>query len=81
MISVITDPVYLTEPFVRTTNWALDPHQQIAPYPCQYVAEIQREQGYVPHHLPGANNFLSEFASKFGLPVRADARRRRNDVS
>ena len=35
LISVINDPVYLTEPFVRTTNWGLDPHQQIAPYPCQ----------------------------------------------
>ena len=68
LISVITDPVYLTEPFVRTTNWGLDPHQQIAPYPCQYVAEIQREQGYVPHHLPGSNTFLREFAVKEKLP-------------
>src|SRR5713101_2068198 len=40
LISVINDPVYLSEPFVRTTNWALDPHQQIAPYPCQIVGEI-----------------------------------------
>jgi hypothetical protein len=68
LISVIDDPVYLTEPFIRTTNWGLDPHQQIAPYPCQYVVEINREQGYVPHHLPGSNNFLREFATKFGLP-------------
>ena len=68
LISVIQDPIYLTEPFVRTTNWALDPHQIIAPYPCQAVVEIERPQGTVPNHLPGANNFLREFAAKFNLP-------------
>jgi hypothetical protein len=68
LISVINDPVYLTEPFVRTTNWALDPHQQIAPYPCQAVVEIERPQGIVPHHLLGTNTFLSEFAAKENLP-------------
>jgi len=68
LISVINDPVYLTEPFVRTTNWALDPHQQIAPYPCQAVVEVERPQGAVPHHLLGTNTFLSEFAAKESLP-------------
>ena len=68
LISVVQDPVYLTEPFVRTTNWALDPHQIIAPYPCQAVVEIERPQGTVPNHLPGTNNFLREFAAKFNLP-------------
>jgi hypothetical protein len=68
LISVIDDPTYLTEPFVRTTNWAIDPHQQIAPYPCQAVVEIERPQGVVPHHLLGSNNFLREFAAKEGLP-------------
>ena len=68
LISVVQDPIYLTEPFVRTTNWALDPHQLIAPYPCQSVVEIERVQGTVPNHLPGSNKFLSEFAAKFNLP-------------
>ena len=70
-ITVINDPVYLSEPFVRTTNFALDPYQQIAPYPCQAVVEIERPQGTVPHHLPGTNEFLEEFPAKFGLPVEA----------
>ena len=69
LISVINDPVYLTEPFVRTTKWALDPHQLIAPYPCQAVVEIERPQGVVPNHLPGSNTFLGEFAAKFNLPL------------
>jgi hypothetical protein len=68
LISVINDPVYLTEPFVRTTNWALDPHQQIAPYPCDAVVEVERPQGTVPHHLLGSNKFLGEFAAKEHLP-------------
>jgi len=66
-IVIIDDPVYLTEPFIRTTNFVWDPHQQIAPYPCQIVEEIDRPQGVVPHHLPGQNPFLGEFPAKFGV--------------
>ena len=68
LVTVIQDPVYLTEPFVRTTNWRLDPRQIIAPYPCAAVVEIERPQGIVPNHLPGTNNFLREFAAKYNLP-------------
>jgi hypothetical protein len=68
VMTIVNDPVYLTEPFVRTTNWRLDPHQIIAPYPCQAVVEIERVQGTVPNHLPGSNNFLREFAAKYNLP-------------
>jgi hypothetical protein len=70
-IVVIDDPVYLTEPFIRTTNFVLDPHQQIAPYPCQIVEEIDRPQGAVPHHLPGQNPFLLEFPTKNAVPAEA----------
>jgi glyoxylase-like metal-dependent hydrolase (beta-lactamase superfamily II) len=70
-IVVIDDPVYLTEPFIRTTNFVWDPHQQIAPYPCQIVEEIDRPQGAVPHHLPGQNPFLTEFPAKFGVSPEA----------
>ena len=71
LISWINDPVYLEEPFVRTTNWELDPRQNIAPYPCQIVVEVDRPQGTVPHHLPGTNPFLKEFPAKFALPAEA----------
>jgi len=67
-VVIITDPVYLTEPFIRSTDFVLDPDQQIAPYPCEIVVEIQRPRGAVPHHLPGTNPFLNEFADKYGLP-------------
>jgi hypothetical protein len=61
LVSIIHDPVYLTEPFVRSTDFEFDLHQRIDPYPCEAVEEVPRAQGYVPHHLPGANPFLDEF--------------------
>jgi hypothetical protein len=63
--------VYLTEPFIRTTNWVADPRQNIAPYPCESVTEVVRPAGVVPHHLPGTNTFLGEFPAKYGLPAEA----------
>ncbi len=71
LVSIITDPVYLTEPFIRTTNWELSPQQNIDPYPCEVAEEVQRAEGAVPHHLPGANAFLTEFANRYGLPQQA----------
>ena len=71
LVSIINDPVYLTEPFIRTTNWVLAPQQSIDPYPCEVAEEVERPEGSVPHHLPGANKFLTEFPQKFGLPERA----------
>ena len=65
---IISDPVYLTEPFIRTTDWQSDPRQQIAPYPCEAVVEIDRPMGVVPHHLPGTNTFLKEFPERYNLP-------------
>lgn len=71
LVSIITDPAYLTEPFVRTTNWIANPRQVIAPYPCESVVEVDRPKGTVPHFLPGMNPFLEEFAQKFNLPASA----------
>jgi hypothetical protein len=68
LVSIVNDPAYLTEPFIRTTNWVLDPRQQIAPYPCEAVVEVDRPKGSVPAHLPGSNPFLAEFPKKHDLP-------------
>jgi hypothetical protein len=72
-VSEVTDPVTLTEPFVRTQvfhrtsaegqNWL---------YPCESVVEIaNRPRGAVPNFLPGENPFIAEFAAKYGIPVAA----------
>ena len=71
LVSIIYDPVYLTEPFIRTTNWAMNPKQQIDPYPCEVGEELDRPSGKVPSHLPGTNPFLDDFAKENHLPVRA----------
>lgn len=68
---VVHDPVYLTEPFVRTTDYELDLHQRIPPYPCSVVQETDRAKGQVPHYLPGTNPFMTEFAIQKGIPVEA----------
>jgi hypothetical protein len=71
LTGVINDPTWLTESFVRSTNWELDPDQVIAPYPCEAVVEIERPKGQVPHHLPGTNTFLKEFPANTGVPEQA----------
>jgi hypothetical protein len=68
---VVNDPTYLTEPFVRTTDFHLDLQQDIAPYPCEAVVEIDRPLGVVPHHLPGTNQFLTEFSDRSKVPAQA----------
>jgi hypothetical protein len=71
VVTVLTDPVYLTEPFVRSTDYELDLHQQIPPYPCEVVREVERGSGVVPHHLPGTNTFLKEYGERYGVPYEA----------
>jgi hypothetical protein len=69
--TIIYDPVYLTEPFIRTTDYELALGQAVAPYPCSIVQEIDRPAGEIPHFLPGTNPYLTEFATRHGLPVDA----------
>ena len=68
---VVYDPAYLTEPFIRTTDFVYTPQQHIDPYPCEAVDEVDRPEGVVPNHLPGKNPFINEFAAKYGVPPEA----------
>ena len=72
LVSIVHDPVYLTEPFIRSTDFEFDLRQQIDPYPCEAVEEVPRPQGYVPHHLPGTNPFLKEFPTAHKLTADAE---------
>jgi len=71
VMTVVTDPVYLTEPFVRTTDYELTLNQQVPPYPCGVVQEVDRPKDQVPHFLPGDNPYMTEFATRHKLPVEA----------
>jgi hypothetical protein len=69
-VSIITDPVYLTEPFIRTQAFQhITQEGQNWLYPCASVVEIaNRPRGAVPSFLPGENPFAAEFADKYNLP-------------
>jgi hypothetical protein len=72
--TMVTDPVYLTEPMIRTSNWEWAPNQNVGSYPCnpfQIVVEVERPIGTVPSHLPGTNAFLHEFADTHHIPFEA----------
>jgi hypothetical protein len=71
IVTIVNDPVYLTEPFIRTTDYELSLTQQVPPYPCGVVQEIDRGEGEVPHYLPGTNPYTKEFAIRHGLPIEA----------
>lgn len=71
LVTAVEDPVYLTEPLVRTSDWVLDPGLQLSPYSCIPAIEIERPRGTVIHHLPGTNPFLTEFATRHGIPPEA----------
>jgi len=70
-VMIVEDPVYLTEPLVKTNGFQLSPNGTMTPYPCEPVVEVVRPAGYVPHFLPGQNPFINEFATAHGLPVEA----------
>lgn len=78
--TIIEDPVYLSEPFVRTTEYEMNARPvPILGYPftrndgptfyrCFPGEETTAEKGYVPHYLPGENTLLDDFAAKYSLP-------------
>jgi len=71
-VSIVTDPVYLTEPLIKTQDFNLIVQEgQNWLYPCDYVVEVARPQGAVPNYLPGQNPFLTEFAEQVKLPAQA----------
>jgi hypothetical protein len=67
----VNDPVYLTDPLIRTRDFVLDPEQKIDPFPCKAVVEVERSEGYVLHPLPGTNPFLTGFAAEYRLRPEA----------
>jgi hypothetical protein len=73
IVTVVTDPVYLTEPLVKSTDFRLNERPAGGwLWPCEYVDEVAGlKQGYVPHYLPGKSPFQGEFAAKMGIPVEA----------
>jgi hypothetical protein len=71
VVTIIDDPVFLTEKLVRSQSWALDPGQRMGSNWCDYAAELPLGDGVVPHYLPGTNPYLREFSEWYGVPFEA----------
>ena len=64
---IVTDPVWLEEPFIQTTNYELDPYTTLSYYPCTVSEESISTA--VPHFLPGETEQLKDAAD--WIPVEA----------
>jgi cyclase len=68
-VTIATDPVYLTEPYIRSQEFVLmDRGNTNWLYNCEYVMEVPKDKNEVPHYLPGANPWIGEFSAKHALP-------------
>jgi hypothetical protein len=70
---VWTDPVYLSEPLIRSEEFVLQERTGGNwLWPCEYVDEIiDRPHSVVPSYLPGRSPFDGDFAYRYGVPVEA----------
>lgn len=71
VVQAITDPVYLEEPFVISGQFRLDVRQRMQVTPCVVVDESPAPKGVIPHFLPWANPYRTEFVDRYGLPAEA----------
>ena len=65
------DPVYLTEPFVVTRTWQLDPRGNLPQFrPCFAKPVVPRfeDSGIVPHILTGENAAIDFMVKTYNLP-------------
>ena len=68
-VTIATDPVYLTEPYIRSQEFVLmDRGNTNWLYNCEYAAELARDKNLVPHYLPGKNPWAGEFEKKHAMP-------------
>ena len=71
-IFILTDPVYLTEPLIKSEEFARA--SRVLPernwlWVCYPVVEIaNRPPGEVPAYLPGEHPFKAEFSQRHGIP-------------
>jgi hypothetical protein len=74
-VMIFNDPVYLTEPWIRTSEYRYDPYVRVQTAPCVESEEETRagggNYGFVPHFLPGQNPYINEFAVEHGIPIEA----------
>ena len=72
-VTVANDPVFFSEPQVRSNDFVRQPVDHGAwLYACDDGEQIlDRAPDYVPHYLFGKQPFAREFATKYSLPLAA----------
>ena len=73
-VTIIKDPIFLAEPFIRTTNYVFSPTANANAWgncgPAQIVDELPgRPNGHVPHYLPGETRHIEDFLKATGVPA------------
>jgi hypothetical protein len=67
-INIVHDPVYLTEPLIRSGEYRLNFGAAFPAHPCTPTDEGHGAARSVPSHLPGKNPFLKEPAAMMKVP-------------
>jgi hypothetical protein len=72
-IVMLFDPVYLTEPLIKSEDYVLNSNSGGNwLWPCEYVEELPGRSRYeVQSYMPGENPFVSEFAQRQKVPLPA----------
>ena len=78
LVSFVNDPVFLSEPFIRTTNYEASPAANANAWgvctPAQVVNELPgRDKHYVPHYLPDQRQHVEDFLKSTGVPAAGAA--------
>jgi hypothetical protein len=71
VVMSINDPVYLEEPFVVSGQFRLDLKLDLQITPCVVIDESPEERGRIPHYLPWANEYRTEFVDMYKIPAKA----------
>jgi cyclase len=83
IVTAVMDPYYLTEPLIRSSDFKLNlrPGLKLGDfgnfvvggtgdtyYKCFPSEETARDRTHVPHYLPGSNEFIKDFTTRYGVP-------------
>jgi len=71
-VQITKDPVYLTEPFVRISEFRYNPRGFLETDQCVTVQETDYKRGEVPRFFPGENPTLNIYSEQFESPLEAN---------
>ncbi len=86
IVTVVNDPYYLEEPFIRSSDYKQNVRPPLklgefgnfvvggngpTYYKCFPSEETAQDRRHVPFYMPGKNEFIQEFTTKYAIPVIA----------